>query len=85
MSQGEEVILRGLPISKGIGIGFPVFFSCVDDEVPEVAIPKKEIDKEIARYRRALELSRKDVENLQKVGSSLPDVNSLLEQFNIER
>lgn len=67
MSQGEEVILRGLPISKGIGIGFPIFFASADDEVPEIAIPKKEIDKEIDRYRRALEQSRKDVEHLQKM------------------
>ncbi|MES2273863.1 MAG: phosphoenolpyruvate--protein phosphotransferase [Chlamydiota bacterium] len=67
MSGSEEIILRGLPISKGIGIGFPIFFSSADDDVPEVAIPKKEIDKEIDRYRRALDLSRRDVENLQKM------------------
>lgn len=67
MNQGEEVILRGLPISKGIGIGFPIFFASADDEIPEIAIPKKEIDKEIERYRRALEQSRKDVEHLQKM------------------
>lgn len=67
MAQGEEVILRGLPISKGIGIGFPIFFAAAEDEVPEVAIPKKEIDKEIERYRSALALSRQDVENLQRM------------------
>lgn len=67
MAQSEEVILRGLPISKGIGIGFPIFFASTDDEIPAVAIPKKEIEKEIERYRRALDLSRKDVENLQKM------------------
>lgn len=68
MSSGnEEVLLRGLPISKGIGIGFPIFFSALDDEVQEIAIPKKEIENEIDRYRRALDLSRKDVENLQKM------------------
>ena len=27
ISTVEEVILRGLPVSKGIGIGLPVFFS----------------------------------------------------------
>ena len=67
MSQADEVILRGLPISKGIGIGSPIFFSSADDEVPEVPISKKEIDKEIERYRRALLSSRQDVENLQKM------------------
>src|SRR3989344_9225243 len=62
-----EVVLRGLPISKGIGIGFPIFFSGIEDEVPEVLIPKKEIDDEIDRYRRALYMSRKDLENIQRM------------------
>lgn len=62
----EEIILRGLPISKGIGIGFPVFFSLFEEEVPEVSISKKEIEEEIGRYRNALDLSRKDLERLQR-------------------
>lgn len=78
--QGEEVILRGLPISKGIGIGSPVFFANADDEVPEVAIPKKEVEKEIQRYRKALDQSRKDVENLQKMSlhEGPPEVVAIL-------
>ncbi len=77
---GEEIILRGLPISKGIGIGFPVFFASADDHVPEVAIPKKEIDMEIDRYRRALDLSRKDVETLQRLSlnEGPPEIVSIL-------
>lgn len=71
MAQGEEhakeIILRGLPVSKGIGIGFPIFFAGAEDEIPEVAISKKEVEKEIERYRKALDLSRKDVENLQRM------------------
>jgi len=63
----KEIILRGLPISKGIGIGCPVFFASMDDQVPEVSIPKKEVEQEIDRYRRALDLSRKDVESLQRL------------------
>lgn len=69
MAQGsdkEEIILRGLPISKGIGIGFPVFFSLFEEEVADVSISKKEIDEEIGRYRNALDLSRKDLERLQR-------------------
>ena len=46
MAGGEEIVLRGLPISKGIGIGFPIFFPGIDDEVPKISIPQKEIDKE---------------------------------------
>lgn len=67
MSDGEEIILRGSPISKGIGIGFPVFFSGVDEEISHGLISNKEIENEIDRYRRALDLSRKDLEYLQKM------------------
>lgn len=65
LSTDEEVILRGLPVSKGIGIGLPVFFSNGDEDVPEQQIPLKEIDKEIDRYREALSNSRADVERLR--------------------
>src|SRR5471030_3019693 len=76
----EEIILRGIPISKGIGIGFPVFFASAEDQVPEIAIPKKEIEVEIDRYRRALELSRKDVELLQRLSlnEGPPEIVSIL-------
>lgn len=33
MAYAEEVVLRGLPVSRGVGIGFPVFFSSLDDEL----------------------------------------------------
>lgn len=77
---GEEIILRGLPISKGIGIGFPVYFASAEDQVPEVAIPKKEIEFEIDRYRRALDMSRKDVETLQRLSlnEGPPEIVSIL-------
>ena len=67
MNEREEVVLRGLPISKGIGIGFPVFFSNDDNHIFEACVPKKEIEEEILRYRSALERSRRDVERLQKI------------------
>src|SRR3989344_7955155 len=67
MAEEEEIILRGLPVSKGIGIGFPIFFTNWDEEVPEIQIPKKEIDQEIDRYRRALSQSREDIERLHKI------------------
>jgi phosphotransferase system enzyme I (PtsI) len=80
MSHSEEIVLRGLPISKGIGIGFPVFFASADDHVPEVAIPKNEITIEIDRYRRALDLSRRDVETLQRLSlnDGPPEIVSIL-------
>ena len=67
MAEAKEVILRGLPISKGIGIGMPIFCAGVDEDSPQVTISKKEIEEEIIRYRRALDLSRKDLEKLQSM------------------
>ena len=64
-STGEEVILRGLPVSKGIGIGLPVFFSNGDEDIQELQIPVKDIDQEIERYREALAHSCADVERLR--------------------
>ena len=63
----EEIILKGSPISKGIGIGLPVFFSGEGEEISSHLISHKEIEEEILRYRKALDLSRLDLENLQKV------------------
>ncbi len=79
-SSTEELILRGIPISKGIGIGFPIFFASAEDQVPEIAIAKKEIDSEIDRYRRALDLSRRDVETLQRLSlnEGPPEIVSIL-------
>ena len=76
----EEVIFRGLPISKGIGIGFPVFFSGFDEEIAESQISKKEIDEEIDRYRSALERSRQDVEKLQRISlaEGTPEIVAIL-------
>lgn len=74
----REVILRGIPISKGIGIGSPVFFACANEEIDET--PIQEVDTEIDRYRRALDLSRKDVETLQKIslGDGSEEIVSIL-------
>lgn len=67
MDQGEEIILRGLPISRGIGIGLPLFFCAIDEEIPEENIDANKIESEVARYRHALALSRQDVERLQQL------------------
>lgn len=66
-SQPDEVILRGLPISKGIGIGFPFFISNAESTYGDGELAKKEIETEILRYRQALDLSRKDLEQLKKI------------------
>ncbi|HEY4255505.1 MAG TPA: phosphoenolpyruvate--protein phosphotransferase [Chlamydiales bacterium] len=80
MPEGEEVILSGLPISKGIGIGTPFFFSHWEEEVAEIQIPHKEIDLEIERYRYALLQSRQDVERLRDMSmhEGPPEIVSIL-------
>jgi phosphotransferase system enzyme I (PtsI) len=63
---GQEIHLRGFPICPGIAIGKPFFFSFVDEKIPEFTVPNEEIDKEVARYYKALKNSRKDLLSLQK-------------------
>lgn len=69
MSDSEEIIFRGSPISKGIGIGVPVYFSNLETQSKLDYIAIHEIEEEISRYRRALDLSRKDLLHLQKISS----------------
>ena len=54
-------------MSRGIGIGPPLFFSSIDEDVAHISIPPHTIDEEIERYRQALLLSRQDVERLQQL------------------
>ena len=76
----EEIVLRGLSVSKGIGIGIPVFISSWDHDVPEVSISLKEIDNEIDRYRNALNKSREDLERLKKnsIQEGSPEIGAIL-------
>lgn len=61
----KEVVLRGIPVCRGVAIGKPFFFSFVDDTVPEIFIPTDRVESEIHRYREALRLSRIDVSSLK--------------------
>ena len=67
MEKTEEIVLRGLPVSRGIGIGQPLFFALGEEDIPEVLIEPPAIEAEIERYRLALRLSREDVERLQQL------------------
>jgi len=64
----EEIFLKGLPVSEGIAIGEVFFIATAKDEIiPEFSIPTSEVEQEIARYKRALGSSRKDLLNLQSL------------------
>ncbi|MBF8263188.1 MAG: ptsI [Parachlamydiales bacterium] len=80
MEKNEEIVLRGLPISRGIGIGLPLFFSNTDDNIPETNVSKHCIESEVERYRQALHLSRQDVERLQhlSLNDGPPEIVNIL-------
>jgi len=60
-----ELYLRGAPISEGIAIGIPFFLSYSEEErIPNFSISTGEVENEIARYRKALSSSRKDLKQL---------------------
>lgn len=81
MEETVETIFRGLPISKGIGIGTPVFFFDEHSTAVTQSISDGEVEIEIIRYRSALKESRGDLEQLrEKVMSDggAPEVVSIL-------
>lgn len=61
-----EIILKGVPICRGVAIGTPYFFSFVEDVTLEQTIPSHCIDFEISRYESALIQSQEDILRLQK-------------------
>lgn len=62
-----EIILKGSPISEGIGIGRFIFLDDLENVVaPEFSIPFTEVEHEISRYREAVDSSREDLHNLQR-------------------
>ncbi len=63
--QGERR-LKGTPVCRGIAIGKPFLFSISETLTPETGVPVSDVEAEIARYRRALENSRLDIERLRK-------------------
>lgn len=58
--------MRGTPISRGIAIGKPFFLSLVEDEVPEFTVAGDDIEKEVIRYREAVERGKEDIQRLKK-------------------
>jgi len=62
----EEVRIKGIPISKGVAIGRPFFFTLAELNFPEQDIALDAVEEEVARFRRAVEASKNDVIRLQK-------------------
>ncbi|MFA6915172.1 MAG: phosphoenolpyruvate--protein phosphotransferase [Parachlamydiales bacterium] len=61
-----ELRLQGTPVCRGVAIGKPFFYAFDDTATPEFSVNVSEVETEIARYRRALERSRLDIERLRR-------------------
>jgi len=61
----NEIVLKGVSISKGIAIGSPFFLTEKKDNPPHLELALGEIEKEIERYHLALKKSKVDLEHLQ--------------------
>lgn len=62
----EEFLFTGTPISRGIAIGHPFFFTLVEDEALELSVGLEEIEAEVIRYQCAIAKARKEIKSLQK-------------------
>lgn len=72
--QTKEVVLKGIPVCRGVAIGTPYFFSLVEDAIPDFSIPAERINAEMARYHDALSKSRDDITHLR---TQLIETNNL--------
>ena len=64
--KGQEIHLQGSPVCPGIAIGTPHLFRIVEDAVPESKLKVKQIAPEVSRYRKAIEKSAVDLEQMQQ-------------------
>jgi len=62
----KEKILKGVPVSPGIAIGDPFYYVHEELNVVKKTIDEKEIENEIAKYRDALEYTKKRISNDRK-------------------
>jgi len=63
----EDIHIEGASVSDGIAIGAPYLFDGMcEQDAPVIPIAEDQIEKEIERYRRALHLTREDLQKLQR-------------------
>lgn len=62
----KEIVIQGVPISRGIALGKPFFFTSPSEEPPEFFVSPNAIEREILRYQRAVAASREDILRIQK-------------------
>ncbi|HRD55044.1 MAG TPA: phosphoenolpyruvate--protein phosphotransferase [Parachlamydiaceae bacterium] len=75
----EEFRLKGLPICRGIAIGKPFFFHVAENDIPDFRIEKEHVEKEILRYKLAIQKTRDDISRLK----SRLEKDEVIEAFQI--
>ncbi len=63
----EEIIIKGMPLSRGIAIGRPYFHHSLQQEffAQEIDIDPLMLEEEIARYKKAMNFAMQEVKQLQ--------------------
>lgn len=65
-AKASEVCFRGTPVSRGVAIGKPCFLTFVEGEYPDCDLKEEEVEKEIERYRGAVQSSDQEVRRLKQ-------------------
>lgn len=63
--ESQEILLTGTPICRGIAIGYPFFFTLIEDIASEQSVPLQDIEDEVARYRQASARACEEIKALQ--------------------
>ena len=73
--------MHGVAVSGGIAIGFVHLVSHATLEVPHYALPKELLSKETARFDRAIQSTRQELESLRALipASAPPEVEAFLD------
>lgn len=75
--QNQEIILKGIPISRGIAIGKPFLFHSFDQISTKNKISPEKFDKEIFRYREALKHAQDDIHSLKEQLKNIKYIDGL--------
>jgi phosphotransferase system enzyme I (PtsI) len=64
--KAKEMVLKGIPICRGIAIGKPFVLNHHKHTTPEKKLGSARANAEVLRYRKALSKSREELKSLQK-------------------
>ncbi len=78
-----SLALAGIGVSRGVAIGKVHLLERGEPEVVEYHVPPKNINQEIKRFRRALEVARQQLRDIRtRIPSSTPaDINAFIDTY----